>query len=139
MRVNRKSWHYWLASVYGRKDAPRDLCRYFWSCVGHAALLVFMAVWAFVAASCVIGMGLWLSIGIGFVSIATGGEGWQGWFQFTGAIGFLFFCVALAGFVIFGIPYWLKSRDNEKPTSFIGKYIAARKSKICPLIEVIDE
>lgn len=141
MKVKRTSWHYWLWK-FGRneKSEPKDLCRYFW----HIVLIK---------------LALPLAI-VGFVLLGIGALMWviYGHPVFTGIV--ILGALLVAGLLI-GLVFLIErlnerkaykraeARRNPQPPrepgptrvwfGLLRQYLAARKRKICPLIEVIDD
>lgn len=123
MKINKNSWHYKFLNkhmnVYPIKN---NLCGYFWQVVGHLALSVF------VLTSC-------LFIVLTMLSPLL-----------------LFFKFKINEFLVAGIiidiliilillPALLR-KIFKKPigsNNLILEYIKAKKSKLCPIIEFVDE
>lgn len=131
MEISSKSWHYRLWR-FGRENPytrPRDLCRYFW----HIALIKILLPVALLV----------FAIGglIGLIVVI-----WKNPLSTAIAIGLI---AAFAGFIT-ALAYIGKRSDEKKKRRQAGlepvpepgvvrSYLAARKSKICPLIEVTNE
>lgn len=135
MQINSKSWHYrlWRFGRESPSSKPRDLCRYFW----HLALVKVLLP-ALLAAMVLIGIGT-LAVIVWKNPIVTG--------IVLGSI-----IMAVAAFV--GIMLFVKWRIKQNKRRYVGAapsgeprrkpnvllaYLAARKHKVCPLIEVIND
>jgi predicted RND superfamily exporter protein len=135
MKVKKSSWHYRLWK-FGRdgKSEPRDLCRYFW----HLALVKILLP---VAAG--------FMIVVGFITLA--------WIIATNLVITAVTIVVgliLAGLVVLGVKLIQRSSERAKqrkrekalkgpeppkdPSPF-WEYLKARKRKVCPLIQVVDD
>lgn len=161
MKVSKKSWHYWLNSIFNenlvskRRWSSPTLCDYFWgTCKSILLGLLCSAVAVGLLAVC--GIGLFVCIGIlTFLSTAITGIcfDWigDGEFYFTLVV-LLSTMVTIGGVVawltgeINLLPDYIKkpfrktkltSRKETKPSLVVEMY-KAHKSKWCPLIEIED-
>lgn len=136
MKVRKGSWHYrlWRFGRESSRSEPRDLCRYFW----HLALVKVL-------------------LPLTIVGFALAGIGWVFWliFQYPlEAAGTVLAIVLVAAFIlgmVFGIRKLVERHERKeiereslppeppKEPSVVLTYLAARKRKVCPLIEVVDE
>lgn len=137
MKVRRDSWHYRLWR-WGREDKPynsskrsepRDLCRYFW----HIALVKVLLP--------LIGAGL-IVAGIVAIVIAT--------FREPLKAGLIALAITCGLSLIWGLVI-ISGRIEDRRTAvrngwapakepgITRQYLAARKRKMCPLIEVVDD
>lgn len=131
MKIRSDSWHYRLWR-FGRESPyskPVDLCRYFW----HILLVKIMLPLALVAVVLLL-FGLLIYVIATNLVIST---------MVALGIG------ALIVLVIFGVVLDRRANAKEalygpkpkkvKEPSLVREFLKARKQKICPLIEVIDE
>ena len=131
MKVHKKSWHYrlWRLGRENSRSEPRDLCRYFW----HIALLKVLLPLAVVVAALA-----------GVVAIA--------WMIWENPIDFAIIVTTVLGLIAFviGVGFLVrKSADRatqerlgvieKKEPGVVREYLSARKRKVCPLIEVVDD
>lgn len=133
MKINKKSWHYrFLRAVDA--NIPTSLCPYFWKTV-WVTMLTSAIITPFVVVMYAMGDKLLVSLGITFVSKIT-------WIIASTLVG----TVAIAGIVatIFGAVFgFFWAKENFKPPykeePMIISFIKAKKSKICPTLEFVDE
>jgi RsiW-degrading membrane proteinase PrsW (M82 family) len=123
MKLNKNSWHYKLwAGSFSDKDRPSsmDLCRYchrvFWQLFLRAALVFTVGTAAFLFC-------------FGFI--------YKGLICNTKPT--LIMSSILGTLIILMVLYnkWLDSYNKNKaePKTLVGKWFAARKQKICPMVE----
>ena len=160
MKVSKKSWHYWLNSIFNenlvskRRWSNPTLCDYFWGTCKSVLLALLCSV---VAAGLLgaLGMELFVVINIlAFLSTAITGVcfGWvDGEFCFI-LVMFLSALALLGGGVtwltneINFFPEYMKkpfhktraSSIKESKPSLVVEMYRAHKSKWCPLIEIED-
>jgi len=134
MRVKINSWHYKLI-CFADFGIPNNLCAYFWKVVFSALFLVAMAIFVlFLAATATIAVTSFI---------------WVWFFGIEYEIGiFAMIMYCFVGFFILhsksypqrGI--WaveiVGRRESTEPNLLI-EWIRAKKQKICPMIEFIDE
>lgn len=117
MEIRRSSWHYKISNFGSVERSNDNLCCYFWRLVGKLALIS------------VITFAFCFSIYIYFTSdllIAN-----------TIAILFLCLSIALPSFIIHFIRRKLGKSPEMPYGNIVVEYIAAKKTKVCPLIEYI--
>lgn len=143
MVLSKKSWHYWFYNqIFSR--TPSNLCPYFWKTLLSVAIFpvafVLSIPWWIVAIirkdpieeirECAgFGFAIWIALGlvlsmIGMFFTKNQGitaAGWAGWM-----IVFLL--------LMFAIGDYIDSKAVVK-NSFVGKYVQAKKDKLCPRIE----
>lgn len=125
MKFRTNSWHYklWEESfkVGERPPETTDLCRYchrvFW-------MVMWIAIFAFFALTILVGLA-WIIF-------------YAGLYQHT--VGTL---EVLAGVAVLIGGMWLYNRwlygKQREPKTLVGQWVAARKSKVCPVVEFYDE
>ncbi len=131
MKINTNTWHYrlWKASFTHKWDVPdeTDLCRYchrvFWQLLGIAALcgaILFCAGTLLVGAAMILYKGFWLNPGIAF--------------PVTGILAAVITVLVL-------YKRWLKGspKHSTNDANLASSWVAARKQKVCPLVEFTDE
>lgn len=135
MKVNRNSWHYRLWR-WGRDDRyshkrsePRDLCRYFW----HIAIVKMLL--PLIGASLIVA-------GIVAIVIKAANDPLTVGLVILAILGGLAVAFGLAEF--FDRRADLRQRREWDPSlrkepGIVRQYLRARKRRICPLIEVVDE
>ena len=129
MVLKKNTWHYkvWLRSYgdrYNRRvPETTNLCSYFhrvfWLSLAYLMLGFMLAVIACAVSYQVFYVGFWQHTKIAFI--------WLGVF------------VLVIGLII-GAVWWAeerKYRDKKEPGLF-GKWIKAKKEKVCPLVEFED-
>lgn len=131
MKINTNSWHYklWVKSYEdGNTWVPEhiDLCRYchrvFWKMMSYvlgAALALGILGSIVYAIYCV---------AIHFLLVV----------ELIGIILVVLVVLILPGFYI----YWLNSRPNiynPEPKTLVGKWLQARKQRVCPMVEFTSE
>lgn len=135
MKVSSRSWHFRLWIV-GRDSwaRPRDLCRYFWH-----LFLIKMLLPAVVATL--------VLLGIGFIAYIM----WSNPVTTAVVIGLAIFAASCLIILYFVIKKLVDRNDRlkkeraklppepEREPSILFMYLAARKRKICPLIEVVED
>lgn len=160
MKVSKKSWHYWLNSIFNenlvskRRWANPTLCDYFWGTC-KSVLLALLCSAVAVGLLGVLGVGVFIIASILiFLSTAITGVcfGWiDGEFYFV--LVMLLSALALIG----GGVAWLTNEINffpeymkkpfrktkqthykESKPSLVVEMYKAHKSKWCPLIEIED-
>ncbi len=153
MKINKKSWHYWLhrileTSMYHKLERgdTASLCSYFWSTLGNMlALFWYIVVGLSMLATALI---LIFAVVNFLVFVITGILGLPlAWVEMELAIGTYWFCTAVAvvGSIIAlsqgdikVLPNYLKPKQAKvepKPNLF-KEYYKAWKGKVCPLVEV---
>lgn len=131
MKVNRNSWHYrlWKFGRDSPRAKPRDLCHYFW----HIALIKVLFPLTVIA---------FALLGVAYVCLTI----WRNPFE-TAIV--LVMTIVIVAFIA-GVVIWFKRKEEReveeklglrpaKEPSVVRQYLAARKQKLCPLIEVVDE
>lgn len=131
MKVSRSSWHYrlWRFGRENSRSEPRDLCRYFW----HLALVKVLLPLAVAALAMAGIVGIFVTIWRHPIDAAIVVGGILGLLVFVIAVGYL--------------AYRREVREEDrrasgappKKPSLTRQYLAARKRKLCPLIEVSDD
>lgn len=147
IKVSKNSWHYRLyVSVWD--SPPKDLCRFFWGTI--AAMFLHVAdfiggilarlgtgFWRAVLFLFMIGMFIFLAVVIVLATIE------NPWFPLIlmGCMAAVAALLAIVGLLI----VYLVDRDKEEqkegastPT-IAWEFVKAKKQRVCPLIEVIDE
>jgi len=135
LRVRKNSWHYWLWRLGRDEDSrPRNLCKYFW----HIALLKVLLP----------------AILASFVLLGVTALGWLIWghpVEFGIGVLLLVGLVAAAiGLVKLTGSYVEHRRDlaltrpakpskPKKEPNIVFAFLKARKRKMCPLIEVVED
>jgi hypothetical protein len=157
MKINKKSWHYWLNNVTDSKLCPElqygtvGLCGYFWGTVKSilkAVGIVLVCLFLLVVAS----LGVYLVLNA-LVFILTGVLGYPlFWVDMDNAVGVIVlltiisiiagFCMWVNGDLEFA-PDYLKikiepSTIKDKEPSLFKSYYFAWKDKVCPLVELED-
>lgn len=131
MKVSRNSWHYRLWK-YGREPyggEPRDLCRYFWHILLMKILVPIVVIGLVITGIVAILVSVWnhpldAAIVVGI------------------ALGLVVLLVAVGYFHQRREDREEERRNSGAPRKEPGlarQYLAARKRKLCPLIEVVDE
>ncbi len=119
MKIKRTSWHYKISNLWSTWENNDDnLCCYFWRLVGKS----FLCVFGF-AVVCAYFYMFWV-------------------YHYTGAlfIGILFIagCILIPYFTIMYIRNKLGKVPVMPGEDIVFEFLAAKKSKYCPLIEYID-
>lgn len=135
LKIRRTSWHYRLWKL-GRQahTKPRDLCRYFWH------LLIVKLLLPLVGAAFVL-------LGIGSLIYVIWGHPLE---SAMIVVGILLAVALVVGLVLLIRKLYerhlrlVKERSKLPPEpepepSVLFTYLAARKKKLCPLIEVVDD
>lgn len=140
MKVSTTSWHYrlWRFGRENPRSRPRDLCRYFWH-IMLVKILIPTTVAGFALTGIVLlGLAIWNAPVTAAIVIAS----------------ILLAIAAIVGLVVF-VRRAVK-RDGERVAErrrriFLGleeevkepglfwQWLIARKRKVCPLIEVVEE
>jgi membrane protein implicated in regulation of membrane protease activity len=125
VKINKDSWHYklWRKSFTFGERVPEDtdLCRYchkvFWQLVAYAALasMVVVLIGLVIALLVMIGRAAWLHAGLA-LEITLGSA------------------AAIAA-VVFYVRWLNRGRSYREPKTLVGKYAAATKQRVCPLVE----
>ncbi len=130
MKINTETWHYklWRKSFSHGDYIPdeTDLCRYchkvFWQLVGYAAMACMILVTIGMLLAMV---GMFIYKGLYLNTSVT--------LEVTGAI-----AVIIVGIVLY--VRWLnRGKSYRQPQTLIGKYAAASKQKVCPLVEFTSD
>jgi hypothetical protein len=111
MEIRKDAWHYRFFKI-GHDACPpsrTNLCSYFWRTVFGLFLCTFIATLAVV--------------GVSFL----------GWAFFIHTLTSIIVVLVVAA-VIGGLAYWDVHKHDQREPSLVGAYVAARKSKMCPLI-----
>ena len=126
IRIKQNSWHYRMWRWGHDSEAkPRNLCRYFWFCV------LLIALPTIASALVLLGLGALVYViyknpvdAATIVGLIVGGVGF----------------VMGVGFLANRSEKRRKKRGPQplKEPSMARAYIAAKKSKVCPLIEIVD-
>ena len=116
MKVRTNKWHYWFYTFM--MDFPPDrtnLCRYFWRTAWGMFLTAFFLTTA--------------------VTIATvlAVQAYLHPYHALAIVG-LIFCAIGGFYVAFKVDERRAARVPKEP-GLVGSYIAARKAKVCPIIE----
>ena len=140
---SKNSWHYkfneWVGYVglapFNIATDRKSICTYFWSTVIN--LLGFVGWWVF-GYLCLSGLGLLCVQGFYEVSIID-----MTWLWLFGAGVLTLFILIIGGIIISFEKFsnYLRNNGNEevdKIQSPLVEFIKAKKSKICPMIEVED-
>lgn len=133
--IKKTSWHYrMIAATCDSGYPPRSLC-------GYSSALVFTLFWALIAIcgalallGLLVGGPIQLWLGVFGVMELTHDE-----FAF-GFIGQGIWVLVGLGWLITRFNKWMYSREPKtKQPSLIKAYIKAKKEKVCPVIEFVDE
>lgn len=128
MKINRKSWHYRLQRRMWN-TIPNNLCSYFWK-----------LIWSLIVTSTALTVMAVFILGIVYplVSYWFSNEYWK-------SLSIATWMITLTIATIVGSDelklYYRDKRANEpvkEPSVFVS-FVKAKKAKICPLIEFIDE
>lgn len=128
MKLNRNSWHARYIRDYVGGNLKNTLCGYFWQLV-YALLwtLGMLTIILFFAISLTYGNYLLIVAIINWEIPTHNGDG----FFITAVL----LDVVLAIFIVtWCITYYSFHHDPKKPT-ILGKWLKAKKDKICPIIE----
>ena len=163
MKIKSKSWHLRLVQMYDEFYVPRDLCSYFWVVAGAIVLSLFVLV-AFTAFSLGIAI-LFINLKIGkkiktsrtdeaiaflsalltLVLYSTIGftiafllDGHLIYGIITVSSGIFLTCI-LWIFTILFIKHHFEHEQKEHTPNLLIEFIKAKKHKVCPLIEVIED
>lgn len=126
MNLSKNSWHYRLwASTYDKGGQPdsTDLCRYchrvFWKLVLWAFLVCFIA--SAIAWACYLFLyqGLYLHTVSFLVAMAI--------------------VASILGTIVWYVNWLTRGRTQSEPRTLIGKFAAASKQKVCPLVKFSEE
>jgi hypothetical protein len=129
VKVRKTSWHYrlWKWGRENEQARPRDLCRYFW----HIALVKILLP----------------GVALGFCILGVVSLGIVIWNHPWETLGMVAFAAAVAALGM-GLYLYQKSQNAKvaervepkapKEPGPLREYLAARKRKVCPLIEVED-
>lgn len=157
MKINKKSWHYWLNDVTNSKLCAElrhgnvGLCDYFWGTLKSlikaiAILLVGIIVF-------IVGLfGLWFILNaIGFIITGVLGHP-VSWISVDDALCVIVILSLIS--IMVGLFMWLSDEIEfapdymkikipprtvkEKKPSLVGSYYSAWKDKVCPLVELED-
>lgn len=125
MKISKKSWHYRLlrSGVNSDERIPANLCGYCWFLLYAVSLISLAAV-----------MGIAAIVAICYLIYR--------FFTWDGLT--LFVQVTMGTVVLFAIicliVAWHQHKKNHPgPQTLAGKWLKAKKDKICPLIEWTDE
>jgi len=157
LKINKKSWHYWLNDVTDSKLCSQlewgnvGLCDYFWGTVKSFLKLVSFLVGCLIIGAVLL-FGVYLVLNA-LVFIVTGIIGYPlSWVNMDNAIGTIVltsligiisgFCLWLQDEINF-LPEYVKiktepSPDKDKEPNLFKSYYSAWKDKICPLVELED-
>lgn len=122
MKLKVNSWHYrmWEDSYGPHQRTPdtTDLCRYchrvFWQLMARLVIAFILVA---------------LAGGVVF------GLGYKCLYQHPlGTLEVLGIMTAIAAAIVF-YTRWLDSKRASEPTSLLGKWMQARKQKVCPVVE----
>lgn len=121
MEIKTSSWHYRFLQ-WMHCQPPQTLCTYFWSVVGM--MILFVAMWS-IAGLIVFALSapIW-----GLIAMLVNSE-----FSYRG-LPLAMLMLEIGVCIITGVAY---GYDKAKETSFVhvtGKYLKAKKDKVCPLI-----
>lgn len=127
MKISKNSWHFKMHKIFnaGMEPKYKSLCTYFWGTVFTALLFYVLLP--------LLGLGVLVLSTFPFV------------YFFTGDLSALAPAIIIGGFEIFAlVTFWLDYRSKHytrkiKEPTLVGEYIKAKKRKICPLIEFVDE
>ena len=157
MKVSKKSWHYKLATSINtdvsfdlRYDSPVSLCQYLWAVVGAGFVWLVMGL---IGLLCT--WGLLTPLAAFFVAI-TGDDFGIRFLKMSAEAGpiillLLWMIVPVwVGTILWSsgeidfFPKWMKLNirpraKKEKQPSLVVEWVKAKKAKVCPLVEVIDE
>ena len=143
IKVNRKSWHFWLFNIIDNFGEPKNLCNYMRKVLGGG----FLVVWAGYIALIFAVITLYYYIVV-ITTLLNGANYFNfGLFLLSGSVNtlLLYFLVTE---VIFPKAKSIYILDRLSPTievytpsfiSLLWKYVKAGKQKICPLVEGIDK
>src|SRR3990172_4481965 len=126
LTIRRSSWHYRLWKWHHGntpENEPRDLCSYFWGLVNIILSLVFIPLAVVVFAAWIVLLALespWLLLWIPAVFTMVAGG------------------VVLLALLLLAYDRWGPKPSPELRSSFgvARAYLAAKKQRICPLVEV---
>lgn len=128
MKVRKTSWHYrlWKWGRENERSQPRDLCRYFWHLAIVKVLLPLTALG-------------FCMLGVGYLAYVIWGHPRQTLSVIVGGA-----VVAALMFAVYKLSQRVDAKrvqerlhpEPKKDPSPLREYLAARKRKVCPLIEV---
>lgn len=137
MKISTNSWHYkvlgWAFKCSVRHDNV-GICKYFWMVVASLFWYVILSLGAISAVAVFSG---WIPILLW--QWYTGVMVSQDFFEFSLA---MFTVLSLGAgaslLVVFGKPL-LRKRKRKEPPNILFEYVKAKKQKVCPLVEVVDD
>ena len=144
MKISTKSWHYKLRDMYNT-EPQRGLCKYFWQTVLLVLGLPFFGMYKLF-----IKLPVYVKFALLFIySFSSVVFFWYSLvYQEEPNIYFLFllpfvmlgvlFAFVLITWLIVELEQKIKSKDNNK-ISLVKEYIKAKKQKICPILEFVDD
>lgn len=135
LQISKNSWHYWLWKL-GRDSSskPKNLCKYFW----HIAIVKVLIP---------------LTLALGFLL----GVGALIWLIWGHPVQTALIVLTIAACALFGLglykflQVWSARRQKAriaarfnppqppKEPGIVRSFLKARKQKMCPLIEVVDD
>lgn len=134
MKISSNSWHWKLNKIF--TEYPRSsysLCTYFWLTVRNICIVSFLTIMALIVTSAVLSP-------IGYLL------GWYGSSEFVYiGLGFDYIILALVVYILLKMyweetikPKWFKDsgKTKTKRVNIAFEYVKAKKSKICPILEV---
>lgn len=127
MKIKKSSWHYRLHKKMTGGFAPeyRSICSYFWG-------TVFMSCIAFVVIPMIAAFAALLAL-TPFIYFFTGDPG-------IIPLAIIFGSLEIILLLLFGYRRWSNNRAPKiKEPSLVVEFIKAKKSKICPLIEYVED
>lgn len=117
MRISRKSWHYKMADMLCEYGPSNSLCIYFWQVLGSLFLWVSLAVFAL----CI----LWFLVSPIRMFFDEGAA--------QDAVTLCF--IGLGAMFIYLLGRLLSKAKEATFLQVTGEFIAAKKRRICPVIE----
>lgn len=134
MKINTKSWHYRLLEGMG-VNIPRSLCPYFWKVVFMMFVIgivisIFGLLFYTVGNKACMVLGLLIGINVVLAAII------------KTILGLLIMATIIA-IIVGALIGWDYGKAHikmpYKEDSMVVNYIKAKKSKICPTLEFVDE
>lgn len=157
MKINKKSWHYWLNDVtdsklcYELRYGNVGLCNYFWGTVKSLLKAICTITGCLMLGGAI--LGIILAILHAIIFLITGAIGYPlSWVNLDWAMAVIILFSLLT--VVCGFAAWLQdeinflpeyvkiktepSPDKDKEPNLFKSYYSAWKDKICPLVELED-
>jgi hypothetical protein len=137
LRIGKNSWHYWLWKL-GRDEnsRPKNLCKYFWHIAIVKVLLPAILASFVLLGVATLGWLIWghpVEFGVGLMLLVGGTAAVVGVIKLTETY------VEHRREVAMTRPPKPKKPKKEKKPNIFFEFLKARKRKMCPLIEVVDD